>query len=606
MIGMAEIAAFKEGSEMAGQVLNKDCLRWLKTAYNKYLVGKAAHFSDYKEKMQENFEFIRNSAIGNAQRSFEEVFVPLAIIDETDQAEYAIEAYPRELIRRYSHLIIKDYAGRGKSTLMRKLFVLAVNAAEYPLFIELRNLNDGTSLIHELLKGLHKINEKFNEDLLRYLLRHEDFVIILDGFDEVDNDRREGVTKEITELVSQAKKSYFIMTSRDEDSLTGFGHFRGFYIKDFTIEQACDLITKYDNEGPVGQRLVTEIRDGQHQEVAEFLKSPLHTSLFYKVFKDKRGLPYRLHEVCAEIYHHLFNLHDLAKDGSYEHQKKCNLSEQDFAKVLGYIAFYCLKNGCISISRTDLPVVFDNVRQYYADINIKDDDFLYDMVVSLSLFKDQRQEVSWIHESMCHYFASYYLRMDNSKRRRQALTDLCSSSKLNNYLPMIKMFGELEPIEFRKYMLAALLQKMNQQYGTELASSKMGIDTESKYIRCYLLYGYEIEYDSGNGTVNMNISDKAVKFLLKMIYEISHEDYKDIPIVEIMPEDWGVEKCKKKRLRINGFSDTQVLYDYANSEIAKNEHVDAVYLNYDGIQNLLKKFDNEVLISEDADLLQNI
>ena len=35
---MAEIAAFKEGSEMAGQVLNKDCLRWLKTAYNKYLV----------------------------------------------------------------------------------------------------------------------------------------------------------------------------------------------------------------------------------------------------------------------------------------------------------------------------------------------------------------------------------------------------------------------------------------------------------------------------------------------------------------------------------------------------------------------------------------
>ena len=43
-----------------------------------------------------------------------------------------------------------------------------------------------------------------------------------------------------------------------------------------------------------------------------------------------------------------------------------------------------------------------------------------------------------------------------------------------------------------------------------------------------------------------------------------------------------------------------------NSEIAKNGHVDAVYLNYDGIQNLLKKFENEVLISEDADLLQNI
>ena len=106
--------------------------------------------------MQENFEFIRNSAIGNAQRSFEEVFVPLVIIDETDQAEYAIEAYPRELIRRYSHLIIKDYAGRGKSTLMKSFLYWLSTLQNITLFIELRNLNDGTSLIQELLKALIK------------------------------------------------------------------------------------------------------------------------------------------------------------------------------------------------------------------------------------------------------------------------------------------------------------------------------------------------------------------------------------------------------------------------------------------------------------------
>lgn len=602
---MAELSTLKESGEMAGQVLNKDTLGWFKTTYNKYLVGKATHFSDYKEKMQDSFEFISNSAIGNARRSFNEVFVPLIIIDETDQTEYAIENYPRELITRFKHLIIKDYAGRGKSTLMKRLFVLAVNAGEYPLFVELRNLNDGTSLMNEILNRLHKINHKFNEDLLRYLLRHEDFVFILDGLDEVDKERREDVTKEISEIVSQARKSSFIITSRNEDSLTGFGHFRGFYIKDFTVDQACDLIIKYDNNGLIGQRLVAEIRDGQHREVAEFLKSPLHTSLFYKVFKEKNGVPYRLHEVCAEIYHHLFNMHDLAKDGSYEHQKKCNLSEQDFAKVLGYIAFFCLKSGSMSINRADLPKVFSDVRQYYADIKLKDDDFLYDMVVSLSLFKDYRQEVSWIHESMCHYFASFYLRMDNTDKRKQALTGFCSSDKLSNYLPMIKMYGELEPVEFRKYMLTALLQKMNSTYVTELASSKIGIETESKYIRCYLLYGYEIDYDSGDGVVGMTVKEKAVNNMLKMICEISPDDFHTIPIVEIKPNNWGVEKCKK-RLRINGFSDTQEMYDYANSEIIKNEIVDAVYLNYESIKNLIEKFNREELISENADLLLNI
>lgn len=603
---MAELGALKKGGEIAEKVLNKESLGWIKSFYNKHFISKAEHFSDYKEKMQDSFEFVSNSAIGNAQRSFEEVFVPLVIVDETDQQEYSIEEYPHKLIRKYKHLIVKDYAGRGKSTLMMRLFVLAVNAGEFPLFVELRNLNDGTTLMNELLNGLHKINEKFNENLLRYLLRNEDFIIILDGFDEVDKERREDATKEISELVSQARKSSFIMTSRNEDSLTGFGHFRGFYIKDFTIDQACSLITKYDKNGPVAQRLCEEIQDGQHQEVAEFLKSPLHTSLFYKVFKDKNGVPYQLHEVCAEIYHHLFNLHDLAKDGIYEHKKKCHLSEQDFAKVLGYIAFHCLRNGSISVSRIDLPKVFDNVRRYYSDIQFDDDDFLYDMVVSLSLFKDHRLEVSWIHESMCHYFASYYLRMDNTSRRRQALADFCSSVNLVNYLPMIKMYGELEPVEFRKYMLTSLLQKMSIQFVSELANSKNGIDLESKYVRCYLLYGFEIDYDSGDGVVKMTIRKKAVDNLLKTIYEISPDDYYTIPIIERIPENWGIERCNKKRLRINGFSETQELYDYANSEIGKNEHVDPVYLNNDGINSLLQKFENEELISENADLLQNI
>lgn len=157
---MAELGALKNGGEIAEKVLNKESLGWIKSFYNKHFISKAEHFSDYKEKMQDSFEFVRNSAIGNAQRSFEEVFVPLVIVDETDQHEYSIEEYPRELIRKYNHLIIKDYAGRGKSTLMRRLFVLAVNAGEFPLFVELRNLNDGTTLMNELLNGLHKINEK--------------------------------------------------------------------------------------------------------------------------------------------------------------------------------------------------------------------------------------------------------------------------------------------------------------------------------------------------------------------------------------------------------------------------------------------------------------
>lgn len=595
----------KKGLDVLKLVCRKSNVQWLKRQYNKHFVTPAEHFKGYKLQTQDDLGIVSNSVLGNRQCSIEKVYVPQYIVDERDNATYLIDGYPDALIRKYKRIVIKDYAGRGKSTLMKKMFLGAISKGEFPLFVELRNLNGGGTIMQEILRCLQEIDKGFEEYLLRYLLDQGIFVIFLDGFDEVKNERRSDVAKDVKMFVDQARKNLFVMTSRNDDVVTSFGMFYGFMIKDFTIRQACDLILRYDNHGKVSQQLVAELRDGKHKEVFDFLKSPLHTSLFYKVFKDKKGVPYKLHEVCAEIYSHLYNMHDLMKDGAYEHQKKCNLSEQDYAKVLGYIAMLCLKKRSICISKMELDRFFEMAKQHYADIQFKNDDMRYDMVVSLSLFKENGSDIIWIHEAMCQYFASCYVRMDHGQRD-VVFKNLYNSPNKSNYAAMIKMYSELEPVEFKKYMLTELLSDMERKYTNELINGRTGIELDSKYTRCYLLFSHKMEYDSGDGKVTFYPEKKEEFFLLQMLYSLCAENYKKIRRVQNVPTEWGTEICHRKRVKINSFSERQDAYDYANEEALRAVDWNDVFLDFEAINVLKEQFMNEELISENIDLLQNI
>lgn len=268
------LLTYKAMKELAKKLLTLNNAKWVVRQYNKYITSQAEHFASYKEKMLTQFEFVNNSLLGNDQKRLNEIFVTQYLQEENGDGEVVIDGYPVETIRRYRRIIIKDYAGRGKSTLMRQMFIGACNMGLFPLFIQLRDLNDGDSLMSAILRSLGELNQKFDENLLKYLIRHDDFIFFLDGFDEVRVEKRGEVAKMIREMVVNSSRSCFILTSRNDSALSSFNNFKGFMVKDFSLQQACELILKIDNSAK-GRDLVKELQDGKHSEVSEFLKSPL-------------------------------------------------------------------------------------------------------------------------------------------------------------------------------------------------------------------------------------------------------------------------------------------------------------------------------------------
>ncbi|EFF0233693.1 NACHT domain-containing protein, partial [Escherichia coli] len=82
---------------------------------------------------------------------------------------------------------IIGFAGQGKSTILRKILLEAIkNGDKIPFFMELRKV-EKLGIEHSLLKILNELGVHANEENLASLLKSDNVVLLLDGFDEVSS-----------------------------------------------------------------------------------------------------------------------------------------------------------------------------------------------------------------------------------------------------------------------------------------------------------------------------------------------------------------------------------------------------------------------------------
>jgi len=132
---------------------------------------------------------------------------------------------------------------------MRYLFFLFLSeqSERLPVFIELRDINDyPDSSILELIKD--KVQEHisdFTVDQLKYALKEGMIALFLDGYDEIDHDRRKKRAREINSLAGRYNESIIFVSSRPDQVFLGWERFNTYYISHFTENQVRSLIKKF-------------------------------------------------------------------------------------------------------------------------------------------------------------------------------------------------------------------------------------------------------------------------------------------------------------------------------------------------------------------------
>jgi predicted NACHT family NTPase len=222
-------------------------------------------------------------------------------------------------IRDYKSVLFTATAGAGKSMLMRYLYLkfLEVQEDRLPVFLELRELNQSPALpfleyirikIADYLAG-------FSETQLRYAIEQGRLILFLDGFDEIDYDKRKERERQINEVAARYPELWTFVSSRPADTFASWEKFHVFKVQPFTKKQVESLVSKipYDEEAKAIFR--RKLSDGLYNTHKEFLANPLLTIMMLITLEQFAEVPAKIHLFYEYAFEALFGRHDVTKGG---------------------------------------------------------------------------------------------------------------------------------------------------------------------------------------------------------------------------------------------------------------------------------------------------
>lgn len=204
------------------------------------------------------------------------------------------------------------------------------------MFLELRRISESETILGKLCSEIDETKTDVDERLLTKLLEDGNFVIILDGYDELPENLRPRIREEITQLALLSSNNSLVLTSRPEISLPELPESTLYRINPLNKYQAVSLLRRYDAVASIdiGEKLIEQLDSVNEQ----FLQTPLLIVLLYRTYGFNQSIATRISSFYDEIFNALYKGHDLTKAG-FARPKLSNLDPADFRRLLRAFAF---------------------------------------------------------------------------------------------------------------------------------------------------------------------------------------------------------------------------------------------------------------------------
>ncbi|KNZ43002.1 NACHT domain-containing protein [Acetobacterium bakii] len=428
----------------------------------------------YFEKSYEANSYMNTIVFKGTPKFLKELYVPLTIIKTDDHKKnfYLEEKFDLEQIfKNFPKLMIVDKAGMGKSTIVKFLMLTALEkGAPIPISIELRKLTQDIELLDLITSEINFFNGNATKEQIKKLVLDDQFLIFLDGYDEIREKGKVRITEILQKFIKQVPNTYFLLTSRDENVLDSFEGFYRFNIKPLNRIEAFSLLKRYDNSGERSERLINRIsNDERFESLKEFLSNPLMVSLLYKTFEYREEIPCKKVVFYDTVFEALFNDHDLTKGGAYIHEKKSNLDICDFKKFVRALSWRTLCMGEFEFTYDELSNVIEVVIMQPLFHNLKATDLIEDLTKNVPIFHREGRIFKWVHKSFMEYFAASYICYDtDTKSKIEILKKMTfDNNAIKKYANLLDFYIDLDVETFSKHIIVPFLSKFLNIYETK-------------------------------------------------------------------------------------------------------------------------------------------
>ena len=378
-----------------------------------FLLGFEAYTSRVYNKCKEYKTILNQEYPVSTEESY--ASLKFSINDETcDDLDLLDLNYLSERKR----IVITGLAGSGKSIFMKYLTLCVIrNFSSYvPIFLELRSLNEqGTEdLIDHIMRVCSYGTSVVNRPQFEKSIRSGNVVFILDGYDEVHEEVRDRVQKQILSLESEFPNAVIVVSGRPDNSFNSWTSFYIYKIEPLEKPQCLDLISKFRYDEKIKGNFYSDVNDYLFDQHTSFLSSPLLTTIMLVTYTYIADVPEKIHEFYSNAFDALFEKHDSSKEGVFRRRRRVPLSRQEFKQCFSYFCAQSYVERTYEFSYdkliTYLNKALANFKANFPDRTISStaEDFAEDIRAAVCLMQVDGLVWTFVHRSFQEYFAAVF------------------------------------------------------------------------------------------------------------------------------------------------------------------------------------------------------
>ncbi len=423
---------------------------------------------DYVDSLEKKFTNTKTFLYRNETVPFYDVFFPVSL--KISGVVKKVTTYD-ELFGNSHYVSIIGTAGCGKTMLMKHFFLTTIKELfRIPIFIELRNLNDYEKSFTEYIYE-HIFNNKLSPDkrILERLLESGQFVLLLDGYDEIYSDKKNKITDDLDKFIDRYSKNLFLVSSRPGSGIESMPRFNNYFVEQLSKAEVflfIDKVLKDNSDAELSKKIKNVITDSFDSDYSNFLRSPLLLSMFILTFNTYPELPTRKSKFYWNVFDTLATKHDsFTKKGGYQHERKTKLQNEEFERILQWFSFKALFEGKLNFDSEYLTNKLTEIKKALKyDLNIGH--LIEDLTLAISIIIIDGIEFKFPHKSIQEYFCAMLIKQQNDEVKEKIYSEKFPKlirSSTGGYDNLWNLCNEIDRPSFLKFFVIPNLEIFKQE-----------------------------------------------------------------------------------------------------------------------------------------------